>query len=183
MRAVAESERPFYKTALGAFPTILEPIDLATAKRFVNEVHRHNEAPLSWRFGVGLSRGGFLVGVAMVGRPTGRGLDQRYSVEVTRVCVPEGAEKNDCSRLYGAACRMAQAGGYRVAYTYTLAEEDAASVRAAGFVLDAELDERPSWSAPSRPRYDENLFGERKRPTGAKRRWKRSLVSNQESKP
>ena len=172
-----------YVGDLDKWPALLEPVDLTTAKRFINETHRHNEAPLSWRFGVGLSRGGFLVGVAMVGRPTGRGLDQKYAVEITRVCVVEGASKNSCSMLYGAACRMAKAGGYRIAYTYTLAEEDGASVKAAGFTLDAELDERLSWSAPSRPRYDDNLFGERKRPAGAKRRWKRSLVSNQEGVP
>lgn len=174
-----------YVDDLDKWPAILEPIDLTMAKRFVNETHRHNEAPLSWRFGVGLSRGGFLVGVAMIGRPTGRGLDQKYAVEITRVCVVEGASKNSCSMLYGAACRMAKAGGYRVAYTYTLASEDAASVKASGFVVDAELSERPSWSTASRPRYDENLFGERKRPTEAKVRWKRILTpdSNPASEP
>ncbi len=154
----------------------LVPVDRATARRYVNEHHRHNEAPLSWKFGVGLALEGKLVGVAMAGRPTGRGLDQIRSVEITRVCVPEGSEKNACSRLYGAVCRAAAALGYLVAYTYTLAEEDAASVRAAGFVLDAELDARPTWSTSARPRYDENLFGERKRPTGPKCRWRRALA-------
>ena len=165
-----------YETDLSRFPVELEPVDLATAKRFVNENHRHNEAPLSWKFGVGLSRGGFLVGVAMAGRPTGRGLDQHRAIEISRVCVPEGAAKNACSMLYGAVCRAAAALGYRTAYTYTLAEEDAASVKAAGFEVDAELRERPTWSSPSRPRYDENLFGERQRPTGPKVRWKRDLI-------
>lgn len=166
-----------YETDLSSFPVLLEPVDLVTAKRFVNEHHRHSEAPLGWKFGVGISRGGFLVGVAMAGRPTGRGLDQHYAVEITRVCVPEGAERNSCSRLYGAVCRMAAAAGYRDAYTYTLESEDAASVKAAGFVLDATLAARPSWSTPSRPRYDENLFGERKRDAGPKQRWRRVLAT------
>ena len=59
----------------------------------------------------------------MVGRPQGRGLDQYLSVEITRVCLSEkGAYRNAASMLYGAACRMAAAGGYRTAYTYTLEE-------------------------------------------------------------
>ena len=87
--------------------------------------------------------------------PQGRGLDQYLSVEITRVCLSEkGAYRNAASMLYGAACRMAAAGGYRTAYTYTLEEEDAASVRAAGFSLDAELGERETWATASRPRYD-----------------------------
>lgn len=152
------------------------PVSVTEAKRFVNEHHRHCDAPESWRFGTGLAHDGVLVAVAMLGRPTGRGLDQLRDVEVTRVCILErGRYRNACSMLYGAVCRAAQALGYRDAYTYTLEEEDAASVKAAGFVLDAELDGRESWSSPSRPRQDETLFGPKKRPAGPKVRWKRSL--------
>lgn len=154
----------------------LVPVDLATARRYVNEHHEHNEAPLSWRFGVGLAEEGELVAVAMAGRPTARGLDPERAVEITRVCIAQAGEhRNAASRLYGALCRASKALGYLTAYTYTLEREDAASVRAAGFRLDAELAARPTWSTPSRPRYEENLFGERKRPAGAKRRWRRDL--------
>jgi hypothetical protein len=155
----------------------LVPVTLTQAKRFVNEHHRHNEAPESWKFGVGLADDDELVGIAMVGRPTGRMLDQYQTVEITRVCLNEaGVHKNAASMLYGAACRMAAAGGYRTAYTYTLEEEDAASVKAAGFVLDNERGERPTWSTPARPRYEETLLGPRRRPTGPKRRWRRDLI-------
>lgn len=155
----------------------LVPVTLTDAKKFVGAHHEHNEAPLSWKFGTGISCEGELVGIAMVGRPSGRGLDQYLAVEITRVCLSQkGTYRNAASMLYGAACRMAAAGGYRMAYTYTLEDEDAASVRAAGFELDEELDERETWSSPSRPRYEENLFGERKRPKGRKRRWKRELA-------
>ncbi len=156
----------------------LVPVTLTEAKRLVNGHHAHSEttAKQTWKFGTGVAADGELIGVAMVGRANGRGIDQHVDVEITRVCITEkGRYRNACSMLYGAACRMAAAGGYRTAYTYTLAEEDAASVRAAGFELDAELTERPTWSTPSRPRYEENLLGERKRPTGPKKRWKREL--------
>lgn len=154
----------------------LAPVNLTDARRLVNGYHEHNEAPLGWKFGTGIEWDGELVGIAMVGRATGRGIDQRLDVEVTRVCITErGKYKNAGSMLYGAACRMAAAGGYRDAYTYTLDGEDAACVRAAGFVLDAELPARETWNTPSRPRYESNLFGESPRPAGVKKRWVRHL--------
>lgn len=157
----------------------LVPVTLTDAKRLVNEHHRHSETTekQTWKFCTGIAVDGDLVGIAMVGRPTARGLDQKLDVEITRVCITEkGRYRNACSMLYGAACRMAAAAGYRVAYTYTLEDEDAASVRAAGFGLDAELGKREeSWSTPARPRQDETLFGPRKRPLSPKRRWKRVL--------
>lgn len=155
----------------------LVPVTVTEAKRLVWDFHEHNEAPESWKFGTGIAADGELVGAAMVGRATGRGIDQRLDVEITRLVITEkGRYKNAASMLYGAACRMAAAGGYRTAYTYTLEEEDAASVRAAGFVLDAELDARPTsdWGT-SRPRYEETLLGPRKRPDGPKNRWRREL--------
>lgn len=156
----------------------LVPVTLRDVRRYVNEHHSHNDAPVGWKFGVGLAVDGELVGVCAVGRASGRGIDQYLDVEVTRVCVGEkGMHRNACSMLYGAACRAAAALGYRTAYTYTLQTEDAASVRAAGFVLDAVLEARSparSWGS-SRPRYDETLFGARKVPTGAKVRWRREL--------
>lgn len=152
------------------------PVSVTEAKLFVNLHHRHCEAPESWRFGTGLSHDGELVAIAMLGRPTARGLDQVLDVEVTRVCVIEPARyRNACSMLYGALCRAAKALGYRDAYTYTVEGEDAASVRAAGFLPDADLGERPTWASASRPRQDETLFGPRKRPTGPKTRWVRRL--------
>lgn len=152
------------------------PVTLTAAKTFVNVHHQHNDAPLSWKFGVGLAIGDELVGIAMVGRPSGRGIDLPRNVEITRVCLNEaGIHKNGASMLYGAACRMAKAGGYLIAYTYTLQEEDATSVKASGFIIDAELVARESWSSPSRPRYEETLLGPRDRPTGSKYRWRRDL--------
>lgn len=156
----------------------LVPVTLTTAKRLVNDHHSHNEttARQTWKFGTGIAADGVLVGIAMVGRASGRGIDQEQDVEITRVCITEkGAYRNAASMLYGAACRMAAAGGYRTAYTYTLESEDAAAVRAAGFELDADLPARPTWSTAARPRQDETLFGPRRRPTGPKRRWKRTL--------
>lgn len=155
----------------------LLPVDQLTARRFVNQHHRHNEAPDRWRFGVGLANdNGEIIGVAMVGNPVSRKLAQAdpFLCEITRVATT-GA-KNANSILYGAACRMAKAGGYRRAITYTLPEESGASLRAAGFYVDEEIPGHKGWSMPSRPRYDETLLGPRKRSDGPKIRWRRELA-------
>lgn len=145
------------------------------AKRFVNEQHRHNEAPIGWSFGVGIEKDGQLVGVAMAGRPSARKLQagDPYLIEITRITTL--GDKNACTMLYGAVCRAAKALGYRTAITYTLPEEGGANIRAAGFLLDAELPAARPWSQPSRPRYEATLLGPRLRPSGPKIRWKRVL--------
>jgi hypothetical protein len=152
----------------------LVPLTRAEARLFVAAHHRHSDAPLGDVFRVGLELDGELVGVAIAGRPAARLLDDGRTLEVTRVALVDGVE-NGCSRLYGAACRAAFALGYRRVVTYTLEHERASSVRAAGFVFDADVEHRDSWARPKRPRQDLNLFGERTRDVGPKRRWLREL--------
>jgi hypothetical protein len=151
------------------------PITLAAAKRFNAEHHRHNALPpVSWLFGVGLEHDGELVGVGIAGRPSGRGLDNGRNVEITRTCVVDAP--NGCSMIYGALCRAAAALGRERAYTYTLAEEPGSSVKAAGFVVDDELDARDAWVRPDGGRYQQDIFGNERRPPGPKTRWVRELV-------
>jgi hypothetical protein len=154
----------------------LVPIKLKAARRFVDMHHEHNNAPHGWLFGVSLVLEHETIGVAIGGRPTGRGLDDGTTIEVTRVCVASKATyRNACSRLYGAVCRAAAALGYVRAITYTLAEEDAASVRASGFLEDAVLEPRAAMKYTGQGRYDKDLFGTPTRPEGAKVRWVRWL--------
>lgn len=153
----------------------LVPVTLTQARRLVAELHRHNRRPAGWLFGTGLAVDGELVGVAMLSRPRAAALDDGRTVELIRV-VTDGT-RNANSRLYGAACRMAAAGGYTSAITYTLESESGASLRAAGFVLEAVLPER-SWAEESgRDRYEENLLGERTAPEGRRCRWRRRLAA------
>lgn len=148
----------------------LRPVTLAEARRFVGEHHRHNLPPRGWLFGVGIEVYGELVGVAVAGRPVARALDDGLTVEITRACTLGHGNAN--SMLYGALRRAAKALGYRRVYTYTLAEESGCSLRAAGFVMDAELAARPTWDTPSRARDQTDLFGNERRPAGPKVRWK-----------
>jgi hypothetical protein len=111
----------------------------------------------------------------MAGRPAARKLQQADPglLEVTRVTTD--GTPNACSMLYGAICRAAKALGYTSVITYTQEGETGASLRAAGFHPEAELPPARPWTQPSRPRYEENLFGERRRPKGPKTRWRRTL--------
>lgn len=151
---------------------MIVPIELRAARAFVGAHHRHNEPPRGWRFGAALEDAGEVVGVAIAGRPTGRGLDDGRTIEVTRVCTL-GAP-NASSRLYGAICRAAAALGYRRAVTYTLASEPGTSLLAAGFTRVADLEPRDSWASSGRPRYDADLWGATSLNV-ARVRWERAL--------
>lgn len=135
----------------------------------VGAYHRHNLAPQGWLFGVGVEGAdGTLHGVAMAGRPVARALQDGRTIEVIRVCTDGTPNAN--SMLYGAMWRAARALGYSRAYTYTLAEESGASLRAAGWEIDAELPARGGWDN-GRHRVEVDLFGQQRTPPGPKIRW------------
>ena len=115
------------------------PMTLTEAKEFVTNFHRHNKAPNGGIFAVGVSDGKSLLGVAMVGRPVARMLDNGRTLEVTRCCVIESAPKNCCSFLYGRCWNAAKALGWEKLITYTLQSESGASLRGAGWKIVAEL--------------------------------------------
>ena len=109
----------------------LTPVALATANAFVNAHHRHHKATAGHKFSIGCAKDGELVGVAIVGRPVSRYLDDGRTLEVNRLCTT--GEKNACSILYAASARAAKAMGYRKIITYTLDSESGSSLRAAGW--------------------------------------------------
>jgi hypothetical protein len=112
----------------------LVPLTLKAANAFVAEHHRHHKPDQGHKFSVAVEDDTGIVGVAICGRPKGRGLDNGRCLEVTRLCTT-GA-KNACSMLYGAAARAALAMGYDRIVTYTLPEEGGASLRAVGWTCD-----------------------------------------------
>lgn len=109
----------------------LEPISLRAARAFVAAVHRHHDAPQGGKFALSAWHNDARVGVAIVGRPVSRALDDGWTAEVIRVATD--GTPNAGSFLYGAAKRAAQAMGYRRVLTYTLVEESGASLRAVGW--------------------------------------------------
>lgn len=143
------------------------------AQEFVRQYHRHHGRVAGHKFSLGLAdSNGNVVGVAIVGRPVARYLDDGWTVEVTRLCTD--GTKNACSKLYGACARAAFALGYRRIGTYIMANEPGVSLVAAGWRMVAEVKGR-SWSCPSRPRVD-------KHPTLDKQRWEKSLCAGAEDK-
>jgi hypothetical protein len=152
----------------------LRPVTLAESRRFIAEHHRHNIPPVGWLWGVGLEdEAGRLVGVAVAGRPVARHLQDGRTLEITRVCVLDGMPMAN-SVLYGAVLRAAEALGYQRVVTYTLEGESGASLRAVGFAPDGFVEEA-EWNSPSRPRYEVDLFGNRRRPPGRRVRWVKAL--------
>ncbi len=139
----------------------LVPLTFREAVAFVREHHRHHEPPRGDVFRVAAAQDGQIVGVAMVGRPVARRLQDGWTLEVLRLC-SIGA-RNVCSFLYGASWRAARALGWRRLVTYTLPEEGGASLRAAGWRLIGEAG-GGTWSRRERPRIDTH-------PTQLKLRW------------
>jgi len=131
----------------------LVPMSSGTANTFVQHHHRHHRPDEGHKFSIGAEREGQLVGVAIVGRPKGRGLDNGRTLEVTRLCTLDGPiARHAASMLYAAAWRAARALGWKRIVTYTLASEAGTSVRAAGWVVTAKVPGR-DWTTPSRPRH------------------------------
>ncbi len=129
----------------------LVPVRFADACGFVAMWHRHHAPPIGCKFCIGVADdGGVLRGVAIVGRPVARHLDDGLTLEVTRTATDGTPNAN--SMLYGAAWRATKALGYSRLITYTQAEESGSSVRAAGWRVVAERRPRPGWTCPSRPR-------------------------------
>lgn len=145
-------------------PTVglrIVPISRAEAFAFVQENHRHHGCPAGSVFQIAVADGDKVVGVAVVGRPVARMLDNGWTLEVNRVCTD--GHRNACSMLYGAAWRAAKALGYKKVVTYTLPEEGGASLRAAGWKCIGQAG-GGSWHRESRPRVDTH-------PTQVKFRW------------
>ena len=126
-------------------------IKLSDANAFVATHHRHHRPVTGHKFSLGCEQDGQLVGVAIVGRPVSRYLDDGKTLEVNRLCTT--GEKNACSFLYGAAARAAKALGYRKIITYTLDTEPGTSLRAAGWAC-AGLAGGERWTGQRRPAVD-----------------------------
>lgn len=127
------------------------PINLREANEFVYQHHRTHDPARGCKFCLAVANGETVCGIAIVGRPVVRMLDDGWTLEVNRACTD--GTKNANSMLYGACWRVVRNLGYRKLVTYTLPAEGGASLRAAGWKC---LGERGggSWSRRARPRVD-----------------------------
>lgn len=162
----------------------LRPVTRDEARDFVRQHHRHHGWPTGFLWLHGLhDEAGELIGIAVVGRPVARPLDDGLTSEVTRCCTD--THPNAPSKLYAATEKASRAKGYRRGLTYLLASEwyryqhrdtseivvgkeyehladhpdwkhiGGASVRACGWSFLWDVPGR-SWDTPSRPRTDKH---------------------------
>lgn len=144
----------------------LKSITFQQACDFVSQLHRHHQKPQGWKYGVGVvDENDKLVGVAMVGRPVSRFLDDGETVEVIRLCTD--GTKNACSMLYSACARAAKALGSKRIITYILESESGDSLRASGWTFDSHVKGK-TWNNNVRSRID-------KHPLVDKQRWVKQL--------
>ncbi len=146
------------------FRLTIVPCTLSEANEFVRQHHHHHLPVTGHKFSIAVADETNAVrGVAIVGRPVARVLDDGWTLEVTRLATDDC--QNACSALYAAAWRTARAMGYRKLITYTLAEESGASLRGAGWKCIGKCG-GGTWNRPNvgRPRVD-------KHPLQTKLRW------------
>lgn len=141
------------------------PMELKDANEFVLRFHRHHDPVYRDKFRIGCEVDGKLVGIAQVGRPVARNLDDGKTLEVVRLCTD--GTKDVCSFLYSRAARIAKEMGYSKIITYILDTESGTSLKAAGWHKEADI-KGHSWNCPSRPR-------KTTAPTCNKQRWGKTL--------
>lgn len=129
----------------------LVPITLKEANFFVEQHHRHHKPVTGHKFSIAASDGEKIVGVAIVGRPVSRYLDDGWTLEVNRLCTD--GTKNACSFLYSAAWRAAKNMGYKKLITYILQSENGASLKASGWKCVGEAGGK-RWTGKHRPEVD-----------------------------
>ena len=150
------------------------PATIRAAQTFIAAYHRHSKVPRGARYAIEAVFAGEVVGVAIVGRPLSRMLDDQTTCEVLRCCVKDGAPRNTPSYLYGAARRVWQSWGGTRVITYTLETEPGDSLRGAGFKAVARTKSEPKgWGRKARPR------GALKVDAVRKIRWQLDLFENE----
>lgn len=145
----------------------IKAISLRDANAFVERHHRHHKKTQGHKFSIASVVNDEIVGIAIVGRPVARMLDDGSTIEVLRLCT--NGYKNACSFLYSACARAGKALGYKKIITYILEGENGASLKASNWVLAEKECGGGSWSRELRPRSD-FLF-----PQCAKQRWEYNL--------
>lgn len=142
------------------------PCKQAEAKRYIEQHHRHHRPPRGAVFCLAVvDEAHHVRGVATVGRPVARALDNGYTLEVNRVATDGCA--NACSALLAAARKVAIAMGYAKIITYTLPEEGGASLRGAGWIEDGRTVGDRSWACEAY----KHLNRQDDHPLQAKVRW------------
>lgn len=127
------------------------PLTLRIANDFVEAHHRHSSRTSNdgGKFAIGLEFEGRLIGVAIVGRPVARMLQQEGTAELLRCCVSADAPTGAGKSLNARCKRIWQLMGGTKLVTYTLATEKGGSLSGAGFTRQAKVKGR-CWNGGKR---------------------------------
>jgi hypothetical protein len=136
-------------------------VSFAIARHFVGVHHRHCRSPTAWRFGASIFNGRTMLGTVIVGNPVAPAFNGRGTLEVNRLCIrrdlPRALAWNAASMLYGWSAREAERRGWSHIITYTRADEEGTSVRAAGWQQEATVRGR-GWHSSRRNRSNTNAW-------------------------
>jgi hypothetical protein len=142
------------------------PVTLRRARTFIARHHAHCGPPVTWRVGASIWNGRTLLGVVTVGNPVAPGLRGKGVLEVNRLCirrdVPAALRWNAASMLYGWTAREAAKRGWWKIITYTRADEEGTSLRAAGWREEARVRGR-GWTSQKRRRSNRNAWVDKTR--------------------
>jgi cytochrome oxidase Cu insertion factor (SCO1/SenC/PrrC family) len=115
----------------------IRPISLKDANAYIIQNHRHHGKAQGHKFSLGVFDGSDLHGVAVVGRPVSRHLDDGMTCEVIRLCTD--GTYNACSMLYSRCARVCKDMGYKKIITYILDSESGVSLKASGWTCDEKM--------------------------------------------
>ena len=114
----------------------IKPISLKNANEYVITHHRHHDKVQGHKFSLSVWDGDRLCGVAIVGHPQSRMIDNDNILEVLRLCTD--GTYNACSILYARCARIGKEMGYQKIITYILESELGTSLKASGWVCEEE---------------------------------------------
>lgn len=162
-------------------PLEIRPISIAKANAYVEAHHRHHGKKTGCRFAIGAFNGSDLHGVAICSNPVARMADDGMTLEVSRLCTD--GTRNACSILYSACARIAKEMGFEKIQTYILESETGTSLKASGWVKEADGVGAKNWKDANNKRQkgrnarpiQMSLFDEKKPPEELKQRWIRKL--------
>lgn len=130
-----------------------QPITIKIANNFIKLHHRHHRPTIrnSGRWALAaINNTGEIVGVVIAGNPVSATYMDGFTIELTRLCVNEGAPKGTCSFLMGKCCSIWRTMGGKKIITYTLTSETGASLRGAGWVLSGFVSPHKRWQNKSK---------------------------------
>ena len=131
----------------------VRPVSIKQANDFIRDYHRHHRPTVrnngKWAL-AGVNERGEIIGVAVTAAPVSAAYMDGYTIEISRLCVKEGAPKGSCSFLLSKCCAIWRLMGGRRVLTYTLQSESGASLRGAGWCLVGDVRPHRRWEGKTR---------------------------------